>query len=411
MRRFPALVVFFGALAAASALLRAEDWSSAPVIVTTHDRRASYLAHATIWRDRGAVSPADMRRGPPGSFPISVEQAASGISCTFDTPGKDLSGDSPKFLCRSENGQPLRLKYWDPVSETGNREVFAAVVATHLMWALGFNALPSLPLGVSCIGCPENPMSGEGEPGVHRYLALLQNRIQAPLIVSTHELDQGWSWRQLDDSIAALPRGRERQQQRTYFDALTLLGVLLQHGDRKPEQQAIYCDTPVDISGGDLQRSNEPTPTWLFERATTPLCKQAAVVIVDAGATFGGAGRLSRESTAKMNFEEWRKKPIFLPGRARMCIGNLASSAAAGDEGEPNPIIAEGGRQFLLEQLHRLSPESVRALFEAARVDQLIDRHESAHHDGGGHSVAEWVTACDEKGREIESRTCGPGRQ
>src|SRR5262249_8391757 len=74
-----------------------------------------------------------------------------------------------------------------------------------------------------------------------------------PVIVSSGNLDQGWSWLELDTAIRSLPPGPARISQRTYFDALTLLGVLMEHGDRKPEQQSLYCDGTVDTAAGDVR--------------------------------------------------------------------------------------------------------------------------------------------------------------
>jgi hypothetical protein len=56
-------------------------------------------------------------------------------------------------------------------------------------------------------------------------------------MVDRSEQDQGWRWGELDKAIDSLPSGELRSRQRQHFDALVLLGVLLQHGDRKPEQR------------------------------------------------------------------------------------------------------------------------------------------------------------------------------
>jgi hypothetical protein len=57
------------------------------------------------------------------------------------------------------------------------------------------------------------------------------------------------------------------------------------------------------------------------------------------------------------------------------CRGDLTVSLNAGREGEPDPVISEEGRRFMIEQLHRLTPDHVRAFFSAAPVDQLGDTH------------------------------------
>jgi len=379
-------------------------------IRTSPQSRATYLAHALIWQDPGALSPTDLLDGPAGVFPYTFEQASAddGIACTFAQAGKTLGGHSAKFLCRTAEGHALRLKYWDPQAQTGNREVFATVAASRLMWALGFQAVPALPLNVRCMGCPEDPMTGSGSPGTRRYVAMLQALWPTPVIISHDSIDQGWSWLDLDTAIRSLPPGAERARQRTYFDALTLFGVFIQHGDRKSEQQRLYCTAAADATAGELAAVVADKPITFVERPDAPACPKSAVTIVDIGATFGGAGRESRESTAKMNLEEWRRKSVFKENSRNECRGELTISLKAGHDGEGNPIISEEGRRFLLEQLHHLTPEHVRAIFKAAHVDQLGNPHGAHGPADGAGAIDAWVATFEDKVRQIESRQCQP---
>ena len=378
-------------------------------IRTTPQSRATYLARATIWQDPGALSPTDVLEGPSGGLPYTFEQVNSdeGIGCTFTQAGKTLSGNSPKFLCRTADGHDLRLKYWDPQARTGNREVFATVAASRTMWALGFKAIPTLPITVRCDGCPENPMKGTGARRTRRYIALLQPRWPTP-ILSSDDIDQGWSWRELDTAIRSLPSGPERSRQRTYFDALTLLGVFMEHGDRKPEQQRLYCGAAINTTAGMLRASAGDAPPMLFERPDTSACPTSAVMIVDVGATFGGAGRESRPTTAKMNLEAWQRRPVFRNARDGECRGDLTVSFTASRDGEPDPIISEEGRRFLIDQLHRLTPDHVRAIFTAARVDQLGDPQRTNRSMPGVSAIDAWVAVFQDKVRQIEARRCQP---
>jgi hypothetical protein len=379
-------------------------------IMTSPAARVGYLAHATIWQEPAELSPTELLEGPPGIFPYTFEEATepSGIACTFAKPGKMLGGKSPKFTCLTPGDQNLRVKYWDPERERGNRETFATVAATRLMWALGFMAVPALPMNIQCEGCPEDPMSGGGDRRLRRYVAMWQRPWSHPVIVSHDDTDQGWAWRELDDAINALPPGEERTRQRTHFAALTLLGVLLQHGDRKPEQQALFCPDAVDLTAGEVrQQGNGDSHDMLFERAGASACPRAAVIIVDAGATFGGAGRTSNGTSAKMNLESWRRKTVFERG-GDACRGELTISMAAGGSGEGNPVIAEEGRLFLLERLHRLTPEHLRALFTAARVDRIKRASSSGTRDGSSDTIDAWVSAFQDKVRQIEARHCQP---
>ena len=400
---------------AAALLMLGITWAAADdpavsAILTSSRSRAAYLAHATIWKDPGDLSSDQVLAGPPDVFPYSAAEALKGIGCTFVKPGRELGGKSPKFLCSTSDERTLRLKYWDPEHETGNREVFATVAATRLIWALGFQVLQALPLNVRCNGCPSNPMTGEGARSAHDYMAQISvYPPKGPWILSRDDRDQGWSWRELDDAIKALPPGPERTRQRTHFDALTLLGVFIQHGDRKPEQQALYCDAPVDVTAGKRETSKvRDMGPVLLERPDASACPKAAVVIVDVGATFGGAGRTSNDETAKMDLDAWRGKTVFKPDDDGTCRGRLTVSLAAGRDGEGNPEISEGGRRFLLEQLHRLSPAHVRAIFAAARVDQLHGPHAAPSSGAGRAAIDAWVAAFEDKVRQIQTRQCHP---
>jgi hypothetical protein len=317
-----------------------------------------------------------------------------------------LGGNSAKFDCRTSEGRVLRLKYWDPGTRTGNREAFATVAASRLMWALGFETLPAMSLNVRCDRCPENPQEGTGTPRTRRYVGMLEGGVPGPVILSGANFAQGWSWLELDKAIQSLPASPERATQRTHFDALALLGVLMEHGDRKREQQSLYCGGTVDTAAGDAREmSGRPT---LFEHQGVSACPAPAVTIVDVGATFGGAGHTSSETTAKMNLAEWQKKAVFVKTDGGDCRGDLTVSLAAGHDGEGNPAISEEGRVFLLEQLHRLTPDHVRAIFRAARVDLL--QPGDARGSTGEDAIEAWASAFQDKVRQIEAQRCQPAR-
>ena len=253
-------------------------------------------------------------------------------------------------------------------------------------------------------------MTGEGAPGPRRYLAELQAYpTSGPLILSHQDRDQGWSWREFDDVINALPPGPERTRQRTHFDALSLLGVFIQHGDRKPAQQVLYCDAPVDLSAGEMRpwKDADGAPI-LMERPNAASCPQAAAVIVDVGATFGGGGRTSSDATAKVNLNAWRSKTVFKDADDGRCRGRLTVSLAAGRDGGPDPVISEDGRLFLLEQLQRLTPAHVRALFTAARVDRLGGSSTRTRAGRDSTAIDDWVAVFQDKVRQIEAHRCRP---
>jgi len=123
----------------------------------------------------------------------------------------------------------------------------------------------------------------------------------------------------------------------------------------------------------------------------------------DVGATFGGAGKRTNGSTAKMNLKEWVAKPVFQskgePGKVSECRGELTVSMAAGEGSMGNPRIGEAGRLFLVDRLRRLTDDHLRAIFKAARVDQITEDHTA---------IDAWVEAFKDKVRQIGERTCAP---
>ena len=376
-------------------------------IRTSAASRAAYLAHAVVWHDPGVLSPADVLAGPPG-LPYTSDQATSenGITCTYAQSGRELGGGTAKFLCRTSDGESRRFKYWNPETARGNREVFAAVVASRLIWTLGFNAVPTVSVNLTCANCPDNPHEGTGERRTRRYFAMVQAAWPTPVLLSGGDVDQGWSWKELDEAIRSLPPGAERVRQRMHFDALALLGVFMQHGDRKSEQQRLYCASDIDAAAGEIVAAKGTLArTMLLEQAGRSACATSTVMLADVGATFGGAGRTSSDSTAAMNLEEWTRKRVFDDASGSECRGELTVSLRAGEGGEGNPRVAEEGRVFLLEQLHRLTPEHVRAILKAARVDELRSRS-SQQPD----TIDAWVGAFQDKVRQIESRRCQPAR-
>ncbi len=392
------------------------------VQVSSREQRLQYLSVARIWSDPGALTPDEVRRGPHVNLPPAVTAALGGepLACTFVKPGEALGGKTPKFVCRTAGGATIRVKYTDG-SEKGNREVFSLVAATRLMWALGFEADAVYPVAVECRDCPADPMTGTGPPSTRRFLGVFQPRFSNVVMVDGDNPNQGWKWGELDDAIDALEPGAVRDRQRMHFDALTLLGVMFQHGDRKPEQQRLSCGGAIARSAGDVQPLVEQdghgydVPVF-FEHPGERACAEPVVTIQDVGATFGGAGRTSNPRTSKMHLASWADKPVFRPARATSsgqvpeCRGDLTVSMAAGDRAHGNPRIGDAGRRFLLAQFQRLTDAHLVAVLKAARVEQMGESH--VWRDpriGQAYSgVDAWVAALKDKLRQIEERSCAP---
>src|SRR5436190_1959786 len=394
------------------------DSQIAFVHVAGAPQRQHYLATATIWSDPGDITPEMLRAGRPMKRPSQPLEAAlrgDPLPCNFAKPGKALGGNTPKFSCVTADGTTIRVKFSDGTKD-GNREIFSAVAAAKLMWALGFVSDPIYPITVDCLDCPNNPMSGEGTPAKRTYLATFQPEMTRLVMVEGNDADQGWRWGEVDEAIASLPEGPLRTRQRTHFDALTLLAVFIQHGDRKPEQQRLECRGALDLRAGETRPLEGSTGEGVFfERADSPACSEPLIVVQDTGSTFGGAGRMSK-ATSKMNLKAWTNRPIFKPakesssGEPAECRGNLTVSMAAGDGGRGDPRIGEAGRAFLDQRLRLLTDAHVRALMMSARVDKLAEDNVWRDPATGVSSTGTdaWVAAFKDKVRQITERRCAP---
>ena len=412
-----ARVAVAGLLLATSVVAQSDN-QIAFVHVAGAQQRLRYLASARIWSDPGDVTPEMVEAGRPlKQQSEGLEAALRGqpLSCSFAKPGRALGGATPKFACLTPDGTTIRVKYSDG-SKDGNREIFSAVAAAKLMWALGFVSDPIYPITIDCRDCPADPMSGGGPRARRSYLATFQPEISRLVMVTGNNADQGWHWGEIDQAIANLPEGALRARQRTHFDALTLLAVFIQHGDRKPEQQRLECRGALDQSAGDAKPvgGDDSERSVFFERPDGSACSEPVVAIQDIGATFGGAGRTSK-STAKMNLKAWTNRPVFKPvkpspGEVPECRGNLTVSVTAGEQGRGDPRIGEAGRAFLQDRLLLLTDAHVRALMSTARVEKLSEPHTWRDPSTGtSHVGAEaWVAAFKDKVRQITQRRCAP---
>ena len=402
-------------LVLATSVVAQSDNQIAFVQVAGAQQRLRYLATARIWSDPGDVTPEMVTEGRPlkqQSDGIEAVLRGQPLPCDFAKPGKELGGATPKFACLTPGGTTIRVKYSDG-SQDGNREIFSAVVAAKLLWVLGFISDPIYPITIDCRDCPANPMSGEGTRARRSYLATFQPELRPLVIVQGDDADEGWRWGEVDEAIAKLPEGELRARQRMHFDALTLLGVFIQHGDRKPEQQRLECRGALDPSAGDAQPvKGRDGISAFFERPDGLACNQPVIALQDIGATFGGAGRMSK-SSAKMNLKAWTDRPVFKPAKpdssgVTECRGNLTVSMAAGEGGRGDPRIGEAGRAFLQDRLLLLTNEHVRALMATARVEKLSDRHTWRDPSTGTAYVGSeaWVAAFKDKVRQITERRC-----
>ena len=322
----------------------------------------SFIVRAKVWIPTDVAS-MDLRRGPTG--PRSFEPGATVTCDYFD---KELSGASPKFACRLPDGDELKVKYG-----AANGEVYGEVVASRLLWALGFGADHMYSVRVICRGCPEKVGGLRRENG---------ERIVDPAAVERkfpgRELADEWAWDELElvDEEAGGATVAER-------DAFKLLAVLLQHSDSKAKNQRLVC------AGGASAKNKAE-------------CRIPLMMIQDLGVTFGRANATNYQPRASVNLAEWKQLPIWKGPTG--CVGKLSGSWTGTLK---DPVIGEAGRQLLADLLRQLSDQQIRDMFEAARVHLRPRDPESSR--SGLPDVDEWVTAFKQKRAEIVERRCVDG--
>jgi len=254
-----------------------------------------------------------------------------------------------------------------------NGEVYGEVLATRLLWALGFGADRIYPVKVVCRGCSSDPWHDARAPrSVWTFDPAALEREFPGEKIETRD-GSGWSWFEL-----GLVDEKQGGASKAQLDALKLLAVFIQHTDTKPEQQRLTC-----LSKGGTDDGH---------------CSHPFMLLNDVGVTFGEATVLNSGATGSVNFKTWSQTPVWKDGD--QCIGNLRKSFSGTLE---NPRISEGGRAFLADLLVKLSDEQLRDLFEVARVELRPPKPGSSE---PGASVDEWVQAFKQKRDAIVTRHC-----
>ena len=307
------------------------------------------------------IATMDLKAGPsgPGGF-----QFRERVVCKY--LDKKLSGRSPKFACVIGNEDEVKVKFGG-----NNGEVYGEVLATRLLWAVGFPADRMYPVNVICQGCPAEFLGIERPNGESRFdPAVIERKADG-----TEWGDKGWSWKELDRLD-----GERGGAPRAHRDALKLLAVLLQHTDSKPEQQRIVCGSKA---------------TWPNART----CTDPFLMISDVGLTFGQATRANTNDRSGVNLAAWTETPVWKDGPG--CVGNLPKSFT-GTLSEP--VISEAGRAFLAGLLMQLSDRQLQDLFDVARVRLRL--RSPGRVDSGFATTAEWVDAFKMKRQQIVAHRC-----
>ena len=348
------------------------------------DVRLEYMREAVAWSliDTAAL---DLRAGPEGGrWPPGTL-----LDCEFVLPDEKPSGYTPKFLCRTDEGETYKIKYGRE-----NLEVYGEVIGSRLLWALGFRSDRVDPVTVRCRGCPEDPWGfmksrhrAEAPPSdeVHEFAPAIIETYYGTLMES--ESEQGVDW---DELLAETSRDPARARQQTvHRQALALLMGFLQHADSKPSQRTLSC------ASGGLVRDASGAET----------CREPELYVGDIGAILGDGWKYTRVSTTKVDYALWKATPVWRDAEACVVAVNGRPNASLGDL-----AISEPARRFLAERLLLLSQEQLRTLFAVAKVELLGETLQAS--PGAAVRAVEaddWATLFIEKAAAITDHHCPGG--
>jgi hypothetical protein len=362
--------------------------------------RLNAMHNATLFSPK-AVADAAILEGPPQNKKQFQLHFNDKVVCDFDAPGSQMGGKTPKFSCKitrveSADGtvqtltsemdeEPVKVKYG-----ADDNEVYAEIVSTRLMWALGYPADAWFPVRVECNNCPENVVSGSGLRSTRTFdPATIVRKYPGHKMYEVGHEEQGWSWTELDTANARPTYER---------DGLKLLGAFMKHSDNKPPQQRLTCKKV------SVDQSTNPFTTT---------CDDPVMLVQDVGATFGGGGWFTSNGSAKMNIGVWSSKKLWKKsgrdGAPAQCQATLTKSLTAHD-GLSDPIISEEGRRFDAGLMCQLSDHQIEELFRASRAAQMPEYH---NHDGSfkpgideATVIRKWVEAFKEKREELAAARC-----
>ena len=363
--------------------------------------RLAAMKDAALYESK-AVGDANILEGPKQSKKEFQFHSGDKVICDFATPGKDMGGKTPKFGCKitsvvnadgtvqtltadMDDSDPIKVKFG-----ANDNEVYAEIVATRLMWAMGYYADSWFSVKVECNKCPENPVSGSGTPATRTYYpATIVRKHKGHKMTDKDKPDQGWSWKELDAD-----NGRPAYER----DGLKLLAAFMKHSDNKPPQQRLSCDkVNIDQSANPFKVS----------------CEGPMMLVQDVGATFGGGGWFTGNDSAKINLDIWSHKSLWnkagTDAAPKQCQATLKKSLTAHD-GLSNPDISEDGRRFDAGLMCQLSDKQIEDLFRAAHVAEMPKYHNS---DGSFKSgmdettiLKEWVAAFKAKREDLAKARC-----
>ena len=326
--------------------------------------RIDALSRASVWQAPPPIAKANFATDP---------KQPREISCTFEI--EQMNGTAPKFDCKTQDGEKLRVKYGR------TPEIPGELASTRLLHALGFGSdNMQLYEKVICYGCPKDPfltMKTLGFVGAEKFYGKVMDpkdhqdfewaaveRKHYGRPIETQEVE-GWAFFELD-----LIDAKKGGAPRAHVDALRLLAVFLAHWDNKSENQRLVCVSDKDWPAGGK-------------------CGRPFAMLQDVGSTWG---------PRKVDHPEWVKAPIW-SDRAT-CTTSMDALPYHGATFQPVKI-SEAGRQHLAGLLSQLTDAQLDALFRSARFDQSTGMF------GGVKAtpIEEWVKSFKSRVKQI---TDGP---
>jgi hypothetical protein len=322
------------------------------------------IRRSRVWTPTD-VPAVDIKAGPQGKAAY-----APGETIACDKTDGDSTGKSPKFYCKAPKDDDLKVKYG-----ASNGEVYAEVLATRLLWALGFAVDRMYPVRVVCRGCSADPFHDPvpAPSPVTFDPAAVEWKLPGKTLES--KPDSGWKWPELDlvdESQGGAPLAHR--------DALKLLAVMIKHTDSKAQQQRLICGE----GAADEERGT---------------CAQPVMMINDLGVTFGKPIITNSNSKGSLNYENWTSTRIWKDPDT--CVADLKKSFTGTLS---NPRISEAGRRFLADLLVQLSDEQIHDLFEVAQVQRRQPKPGQSWPEPA--PVAQWVQAFKRKRNEIVHHSC-----
>src|SRR5215471_6342976 len=174
----------------------------------TESGRLAFIRRALIWQPTDIPS-MNVREGPGGTDRFEPYEL---VTCDYvDEPRQ---GTSPKFSCALADGDVVKVRYG-----ARNGEVQGSVLATRLLWVLGFAADRVYPVRVRCRGCSADPWNNRARGSQeHVFDPAVIERNPHGVEMREGNRKAGWAWSELD-LIDEHQGGATRAQ----VDALKLL--------------------------------------------------------------------------------------------------------------------------------------------------------------------------------------------